>query len=532
VSVSVPGPSAPPIPLGHGAHLSLADLEAAARGGPVVLAEGARAALEASRQVVARQLEGDRPVYGVNTGFGHLADRRIAPADLQQLQVNLVRSHAAGVGPPLDREAVRAMLVLRAHALALGASGVRPELVERLVAFLNLDLVPRVPSLGSVGASGDLAPLAHMALCLIGEGEARRGPEGPWRPTADLLAEVGLSPLPLTAKEGLALTNGSQLTTALTALAAAEADRVLAAQEVAAALTFQALRGIVDAFDPRLLALRPHPGALEVGERLRALLAGSALTTRAGAVRVQDAYSLRALPQVLGGVRDALTHVVRVLTVEANAATDNPLVLAEGEGEVVSGANFHGSPVALVADLLPIALAQAAAMGERRVERLVNPTLSEGLPPFLTEQPGLHSGLMVAQYTAAAQVAALRVLAHPAGVDSIPTSAGQEDYVSMGPVAAHKARRAASLLADVVAVECLAACRALDLLGPQDLSPATAAVHAQVRRWIPRVDGDAPLAEAIARLAEAARRGDLIAPAEEVLGRRLTAFAGRWEASP
>jgi histidine ammonia-lyase len=511
--------------VGRGASLSLGDVAAVAQGAPAVLSGEAAAAIAESRAVVESRLGRAAPVYGVNTGFGVLADRAIGAEDVARLQVNLVRSHAAGVGAALDRGAVRAMLLLRAHALALGASGVRPEVVARLLDLLAADLWPVVPAFGSVGASGDLAPLAHIALTLIGEGEARHGPQGPVRPAAELLAEAGLPPLSLTAKEGLALTNGSQLIAAVGSLAAVAADRVLASAELAAALTLQALRGIPAAFDPRLIALRPHPGASRVAARLRALLAGSRLTTRPGEVRVQDAYSLRAVPQVMGGVRDALAHVARVLTTEVNAATDNPVVLPDGgapDGEVISGANFHGSPVALALDYLPVALAQAGAMSERRLERLVNPAYSGGLPPFLTESAGLHSGLMVAQYTAAAQVAQLRLLAHPASVDSIPTSAGQEDYVSMGPLSAHKARRAVAVLADVVAAELLAGAQAADLVGAAALSPPLAAVHAAIRRAIPPLAGDRSLAPDLSLLSAWVHDGVLVKAAEAAVGGPLT----------
>jgi histidine ammonia-lyase len=522
--LSEPFPSAP-FSLGID-RMDLAALEAIARGRPVALGREAAARMEASRRAVERALAGDGAVYGVSTGFGHLANTRIAPDQLAQLQLNLVRSHAAGVGQPLDPPAVRALVALRAHALALGHSGVRPSLVEALAALLAADVLPVVPREGSVGASGDLAPLAHLALVLVGEGEAWYA--GRRMPAAEALGRAGLTPVALTAKEGLALTNGSQLTAGVGALAVCQADRLLAAADLAAALTLQALRGIAAAYDEALLALRPHPGAVRAGRRLRALLAGSALVTRPGEVRVQDAYSLRAVPQVHGSARDALAFARGVLEVEMNAATDNPLLVRADDPEgvaILSGANFHGAPLALALDVVPIALGQVAAMSERRTERLVNPALSGGLPPFLTASPGLHSGLMVAQYTAAALVSAMRTLAHPASVDTIPTSAGQEDVVSMGPIAARKAADAVDRLAYVLAIECLTAAQALDFVGSDRLSPPTGAAHALLRRHVPHLDGDRPLGPDIERVRALVAEGALVAAAQGECAEPLTEAA-------
>lgn len=503
------------------ARMTLLTLQAIAQGRPVGLSSPAQERMVRSRNVVEKALAGTDPVYGVSTGFGHLANTRIPYEDVSALQTNLVRSHAAGVGAPLDTEAVRATLALRAHALALGQSGVRTILVEQLAQMLNHGVCPVVPREGSVGASGDLAPLAHIALTVIGEGQAFLAdhPETVL-PSREALAARGLSPLSLTAKEGLALTNGSQLTTAVGALAIVRADHALAALDVAAALTLQALRGIEAAYDARLIALRPHPGAVRTAARMRALLAGSQLTTAVGERRVQDAYSVRAVPPVHGAARDALVFTRDVLTVEMNAVTDNPLVVGEADPEtalVLSGANFHGAPVALALDVLAIGLGQAAAISERRTERLVNPALSGGLPPFLTTDAGLHSGLMVAQYTAAALVSAIKVLSHPASVDSIPTSAGQEDDVSMGPIAARKLTAIVEKLESIAAIELLAACQAADLIGPAQLSPATAHVHEQVRTDVPPLTGDRVLAYDISALALGVRDGRYLRAAQPAL---------------
>jgi len=507
-------PEADPFALGRD-RMDCAALAAVGAGRGVRLSADAARQMEASRAAVERALAGEAPVYGVSTGFGHLANRRIEPDQVSALQLNLVRSHAAGVGPALPAPSVRALLALRAHALALGRSGVRPAVVERIAALLAHDVLPVVPEWGSVGASGDLAPLSHVALCLVGEGEATVG--GRRLPAAEALRAAGMAPLDLTAKEGLALTNGSQLTTAVAALAARRADLLGAAADLAAALSFQALRGIASDFDDRLLRLRPHPGALRTGARLRALLAGSALTTRAGDVRVQDAYSLRAVPQVHGAFRDTWSFVVGVLEVEMNSATDNPLVVGLDDPDgaaILSGANFHGAPVAVAADLLPIAMAQLAVISERRTERLVNPALSGGLPAFLTPEPGLNSGLMVGQYTAAALTSAIKGLSHPASVDSIPTSAGQEDVVSMGPAAALKAAAVADRLADVLAIELVTAAQAADLVGRDRLSPATAAAHARIRRLVAPLAGDRPLAPDIEAVRAAIEDASLVAAAQ------------------
>jgi histidine ammonia-lyase len=510
-------PPSPPdtLPI-DGASLDLQGLEAVAREGrPVRLAETARAAVRASRRVVDDAVERGAVVYGVTTGFGSFADVRIPLDRLRDLQLNLLRSHAAGVGAPLGEQETRALLLLRANVLAKGFSGVRLETLELLVEMLNRRLHPVVPSQGSVGASGDLAPLAHLALTLVGEGECFVGERR--LPGAEALRAVGLQPLVLEPKEGLALINGTQLMTAVGALAAAEARRLARSADVVGALTLDALEGTDVAFDPRIHAARPHPGQAASARNLRRLLEGSAVRESHRACgRVQDAYSLRCMPQVHGAVRDALEYVVRAHLTEMNSATDNPMVFAE-TGEILSGGNFHGQPVALAADLLAIASAQLGTISERRTERLVNPALS-GLPAFLAREGGLHSGLMMAHVTAAALASESKALAHPASVDSIPTSAGKEDHVSMGPTAAWKAARVVANTARVLAVELLAACEALDFRRSLRSSPPLEAVHARVREQVPHHGQDRVLGPEIEALATVLRQGQVLAAAESACG--------------
>ena len=438
-------------------------------------------------------------MYGVNTGFGSFADVRIDAESLDKLQVNLLRSHAAGVGAPLDAPAVRAMMLLRANVLARGHSGIRASTVDALLALISAGVHPVVPSRGSVGASGDLAPLAHLALVLIGEGEAFSG--NGRVSGAEALAKAGLSPVVLGPKEGLALINGTQASTAVLALALVGAERLARAADQAAALSIDGLRGSSKPFDARIHAARPHAGqAVSAGNLLR-LMAGSAINaSHADCGRVQDAYSERCAAQVHGAARDALAFARRTVEIEANASTDNPMVFVE-QGEIVSGGNFHGAPVAIAADLTAIAVTQFATISERRSDRLVNPVLS-GLPAFLTEHGGLESGLMLAQVTAAALTSELKSLAHPASVDSIPTSANKEDHVSMSMGAALKAADAVALATRVVAVELLTASRAIDLLAPLTTSTPLARVHAAVRDVAPPRAGDHPPSRDIEAIAE------------------------------
>ncbi len=478
-----------------------------------MLAEQARAGIASSRAVIERLVADGATVYGVTTGFGDLADVRIEPSQTAALQRNLVRSHAAGVGEPLPVDVVRAMLLLRANTLAIGLSGVRPELVELLCGMLNGGVHPVVPSRGSVGASGDLAPLAHLALVVIGEGEALL--DGGPVPGERALATAGLEPMELRAKEGLALLNGTQLMAGIGALALTDALALAEAADLVGAMSLEAMEGTAAAFDAGLIAARPHPGQVAVAANLRNLLSGSQIgaSHRGSGHRVQDAYSLRCMPQVHGAARDALHELERVVAVEINSATDNPLVLPSGE--VVSGGNFHGEPLAMALDYAVIAVTELASISERRTARLVDPQLSGGLPPFLTERPGLESGLMIAQYTGAALVNELQTLAHPSSVDTIPTSANQEDHVSMGATSALRLRDALDRARTVLAIEALCAAQGLDFRAPLRPAPAIERAHASVRAAVPHLDADRPPAADIAavrdllvsgRLAGSARR--------------------------
>jgi histidine ammonia-lyase len=455
----------------------------------VAIAPPARARVARARGVVDDKAAGDEPVYGINTGFGSFAETRVERHDLAQLQVNLLRSHAAGVDAPLSVRAVRATMALRANVLAKGYSGIRVETLDALVALLNRRVHPRVPSRGSVGASGDLAPLAHVALVLIGEGEVWDGITA--TPARAALDAAGLAPVSLGPKEGLALINGTQVSTAVAALALAGAERAARTADVAAALSIDGLQGSMKPFDARIHAARPFSGQSTVADNLLRLLTASPINAaHANCGRVQDAYSMRCVPQVHGAAREALAWIRRMLTIEMNAATDNPMVFADS-AEILSGGNFHGAPVAVAADLLVIALAQLATISERRSERLVNPALS-GLPAFLTRHGGLQSGLMLAQVTAAALTSEIKTLSHPASADTIPTSANKEDHVSMSMAAALKAERALQLLTNVIAIEILCACQAIDLLSPLRSSDALMRVHRAVRDRVPTLVDDRP----------------------------------------
>jgi histidine ammonia-lyase len=513
----------------NGSGLTLDSLLAIADGYQTVgLAPDAAARVDASRAVVDRQALGDAPIYGINTGFGALAESAIAPDALGALQVNLLRSHAAGVGDALPIRAVRASMALRANVLAKGFSGIRRATLERLLDLLNRRVHPRVPSRGSVGASGDLAPLAHLSLVLIGEGQAWVGDATTLVSGGEALAAAGLSPVTLGPKEGLALINGTQPSTAVAALTVAGAERLARAADVAAALSIDGLRGSVRPFDPRIHAARPYPGQIASAQNIATLLEESAINkSHEHCGRVQDAYSLRCAAQVHGAAREALAFARTLLLTEANAATDNPMVFPEPSneasrdlrskvspdlrskvnedaGEIISGGNFHGAPVAIAADVTVLALAQLATISERRSDRLVNPALSD-LPAFLTADSGLQSGYMMAQVTAAALTSEIKTLAHPASVDTIPTSANREDHVSMSMGAALKAAQALELASRVVAIEILCACQAIDLLAPLTTSPRLARVHAHVRSVVPPLTVDRPPApdiDAIVQLIE------------------------------
>jgi histidine ammonia-lyase len=490
-----------------GNSLTLEDLVAiACDHARVALADAARSRIRAAREVVDEFAHHHEPTYGINTGFGNFADVTIPEASLAALQVNLLRSHAAGVGEPLPVPVVRAMMALRANVLAKGFSGIRAGTLDLLIALLNAGIHPVVPSRGSVGASGDLAPLAHLALVLIGEGEVLSHPSH--EPGAAALAAAGLAPVVLAPKEGLALINGTQASTALLALALASAERLLRTADIAAAMSIDGLQGSTKPFDARIHAARPFAGQRTSAENLRDLLVGSEINAaHANCGRVQDAYSMRCTPQVHGAAREAVAFGRRTFDIEANAATDNPMVFADAR-EIVSGGNFHGAPVGLACDLLCMAAAQLATISERRAERLVNPALS-GLPAFLTTNGGLESGLMMAQVTAAALASEIKTLAHPASVDTIPTSGNKEDHVSMSMAAALKARCTLELAAQVLAVELLCATQAIDLLRPLATSPPLVRVHEMIRTHVRTLDRDRPPSRDLVAITELIVSGEV-----------------------
>ena len=463
--------------------LDAGEVLAVARGGAAVeVGDDAVAKVTAARGLVEQLEAGDTPVYGISTGFGALSLTRVAPERRRELQQALVRSHAAGMGPPVEREVVRAMMLLRARSLAMGYSGVRPVVVQRMVDLLNAGITPVVPEYGSLGASGDLAPLAHAALALLGEGDVTVGDE--LMPAADALRDAGLEPITLEAKEGLALINGTDGMLGMLVLACDDAARLLATADVAAAMSVEALLGTDRPFVAELQALRPHPGQAASAENLTRLLTGSAIVAshRHDDARVQDAYSMRCAPQVLGAARDTLDFARTVAGRELASAVDNPVVLPDGRVE--SNGNFHGAPVGYACDFLAIALTDAASVAERRVDRLLDATRSAGLPPFLAEDAGVNSGLMIAQYTAAGLLSECRQLAYPASVDSVPTSGMQEDHVSMGWTAARKLRRVVANAARVVGIELVCAAAGLDVRAPLRPAPGTAAALAVLRTRI------------------------------------------------
>lgn len=478
---------------------------------PVDLADDARAGVAAARAVVDRLVKEDRLAYGITTGVGKLSDVRIDPAQNRQLQINLVRSHAVGVGEPLSQKETRAMMLLRANSLAKGHSGVRAEVIEMLCAMLNHGVHPVIPSQGSVGASGDLAPLAHLALTMIGEGEAVF--QGKQMRSGEALAQAQIAPLTLEAKEAISLINGTQAMLGVGTVALMTAETLAVTADVISAMSLDALRGTDVAFDQRIHAARPHSGQVEVAGYLRWLMGGSEIRqSHKECGRVQDAYSLRCIPQVHGAVRDTLAFCRRTFNIEMNSAVDNPLVFAtvNGEGDVISGGNFHGEPLAFALDFVAIALTALAGISERRVERLVNPTLNEGLPPFLAHDAGMNSGFMMPQVVAAALASENKVLAHPASVDSITTSGNKEDYVSMGMAAAIKLKKVVDNTAHVLAIEACAAAQALDFLAPLKTSKPLQQAHARIRQVSPRVEQDRALADDFRKVAELARSGALI----------------------
>ncbi len=488
-------------------------------GRKVRLAEPARIAVKEGRRQLDALVDQGGTLYGINTGFGELASVAIPREELSDLQKNLVRSHAVGVGEPLEAAQVRAVLLLRANALASGPSGVRPKVIDALLDFLEAGLHPVVPSQGSVGSSGDLAPLAHVALALMGEGQLLGEDGSGSRSAADAMGEAGLEPLCLEMKEGLALLNGTQVMLALGIEAWLRGRLCAKTADVLGAMSLQPLMGTCRAFDERLMELRPHVGACDSAANLRRLLERSPMIDHhAHCSRVQDAYSLRGMPVVHGATRTALRHVGEVLETEVNSVTDNPVIIG---GQAISGANFHGQPVALVLDYLAIALAELGSIGERRVERLVNPHYSEGLPGFLVRRGGLNSGFMVVQYTAAALVSENKGLAFPASVDSIPTSAGKEDHVSMGMIAARQALAVARNLEWIQAIELLCACQAIDLRAPLELSEATKEVHRLVRSVVPFANSDRWFQPDIEAARKLIASGAVLKAAERVVGNLL-----------
>ncbi|MEM1417451.1 MAG: histidine ammonia-lyase [Myxococcota bacterium] len=515
-------------PLELGERWTLAALAAVAEGRRAVsFGADARRRVDAAHAMVAELAsagDGAPNVYGVNTGFGALAETRIDAARIEMLQHNLLRSHACGVGPDLRPEVVRALVALRAQVLALGCSGVRPRIVEQLLALLERGVVPRVPAKGSVGASGDLAPLAHLALVLTGEGEA--DVEGERVGGAEALARVGLEPIRLQAKEGLALINGTQLMLAEGGLAVHAALGLCRLADVTGAMSLEALKGSSRPFDPRIQAMRPHPGQAEVAANLRALLAESEIMeSHRDCHKVQDPYSLRCMPQVHGASRDVLAFARDVLERETEAATDNPLVFpaqhppgTDAPPAILSGGNFHGQPLALALDAATMAVAELGNVAERRLEQLVNPALSSGLPPFLGTRSGLDSGFMMAQVTAAALVSENKVLAHPSSVDSIPSSAGKEDHVSMGTISARKLAQVVDHVGKVLAIEALVAAQGLELRKPLRPAAGVAAALARVREDVPPLDGDRALYPDIAAAEALVTRGALVAAAEAAVG--------------
>jgi histidine ammonia-lyase len=501
-----------------GSGLQEADVVAVARDGALVeLAPAALDAMARSAAIIAQLADSDEPVYGVSTGFGSLATTPI-PADRREdLQRALIRSHAAGMGPPIETEVVRATMLLRARTLALGFSGTRPEVAETLVAMLNAGITPLVPEHGSLGASGDLAPLAHCGLAAIGEGEVI-DLAGDRRDAAAALSAAGIEPLVLTAKEGLALINGTDGVLGMLVLALHDLRLLLGTADIAAAMSVEALLGTDRAFAEDLIALRPQPGQAASAANMRRLLDGSAIVAshREDDPRVQDAYSLRCAPQVLGAARDALAHAERVASAELEAAIDNPMILPDGRVE--SCGNFHGAPLGLACDLLAIAAAEAGAIAERRTDRLLDAKRSEGLPPFLAEDPGVNSGLMIGHYTQAAMVAENRRLAAPASVDSLPTSAMQEDHVSMAWGAARKLRVVVANLARILAVELACAARGLDLRAPLEPAAGTAAALAALRDRVPGVGADRFLRPELADAEELVHSGSVLAAVESRIG--------------
>ncbi|MCD6553412.1 MAG: histidine ammonia-lyase [Anaerolineae bacterium] len=507
-----------------GSALTVDQVVAVARGAPVQLAPSAIPGIQRAQQAVEDFVAREEIVYGITTGFGAFKDRIISPDQVKTLQRNIVMSHAVGVGPLLPTDVVRAMILVRANTLAKGHSGVRLKTLEALLSLLNCGVHPSIPAQGSLGASGDLAPLAHMSLVLIGEGEAEF--KGERLPGGEALRRAGLSPIELEAKEGLALTNGTALMTALAALTTREAENLSAVADIAGCLSLEALHGTPRAFDARIHAVRPHPRQIECAAYLRRLIEGSEFTRPDDPLNVQDAYTLRCIPQVHGAIRDAILYSRWMTEIELNSATDNPLIFFDEDGhtEVISGGNFHGEPIAIAMDYLAIALTELGNISERRLTRLTDEASNrETLPAFLIKHGGLNSGFMLTQYTAAALASENKVLAHPASVDTIPTSANQEDHVSMGPIAARQAREIAGNVATILAIELFAAAQGIDfrcerLGGNPRLGRGTAVAYALIRERVPFLEHDAVMYPHIQAVRELVVSGELVMAVEEALG--------------
>ncbi|MEW9123207.1 MAG: histidine ammonia-lyase [Thermotaleaceae bacterium] len=470
-----------------------------------------------SRAIVDEFIDNEKVVYGITTGFGKFSDVNISKEETKALQHNLIVSHACGVGNPLSEEVVRAIMVLRINALAKGFSGIRISTLNTLIEMLNKGVHPVIPEKGSLGASGDLAPLAHMVLVMLGKGEAYyRGERMKGQQAMDM---ASIDTIELTSKEGLALINGTQVMTAIGTLTVFDAEKLMKLADIASAMTLEALRGIMDAFDSRVHEVRPHTGQLECADNIRKITQGSKSVTRQGQIRVQDPYTLRCIPQIHGASRDAVEYVKGKIMIEINAATDNPLIFGENK-EVISGGNFHGQPMALALDFLGIALAELANVSERRIERLVNPQLS-GLPAFLIEKGGLHSGFMIAQYAAASLVSENKILAHPASVDSIPSSANQEDHVSMGTIAARKAKEILFNTVNVLGIELMAAAQAIDFNRTEDLGVGTKIAYHTIRNEIDALYEDRVMYEDIHKAAELISSHKIIEAVEKTIGKLL-----------
>lgn len=501
-----------------GNSLTIKDIVAIARNKEKVgLSKEAEKQMQISRDIVEKNIEEKKVIYGLNTGFGKFVNVAISDDDLDRLQLNLILSDAVGVGDPFPQDVTRAIMLLRINALAKGFSGVRLLMVETMIAMLNHGVHPVIPEKGSVGSSGDLCPLAHMVLPMIGEGEAEY--QGQVLTGREAMEAAGIPVITLKAKEGLALINGTCAMLGVASLAIYDAQILVKTADVTAALTVDALEGIIDAFDPRIQIVRPHKGQIDVAANLRQILSGSRLTTRQGQIRVQDAYSLRCLPQIHGASRLAFDYVKNVIETEINSVTDNPLIFPDN-GDIFSGGNFHGQPVAIAMDTLGIAMAEYANVSERRIERMVNPALS-GLPGFLTVEEGINDGFMVAQYSAAALVSENKVLAHPASVDSIPTSANQEDHVSMGTIAARKAATIINHVQNVLAIELICAAQAVDFKDKDKLGKGTRAAYDVIRSQVTFMATDRAIYKDMRKIFALLKDGAILEAAESAVGTLL-----------